>query len=177
LLLNLASQILAAATTVLPDPWLARCGYAPLLAETFTNPEAHAGTCYKAAGWEPVGKTVGLECHRCDFFAVHDYPKRLWLKPPAPNAKEKLCAHELSARQAPPLNVGAAARRSSLKDTLRQATPALSLGALSATPCSVEGTRARTSGMAASAVRFFRSSCSIPRSTSRLRLVVSPNLT
>ena len=57
---NLASQILAAATAALPDQWLAHCGYAPLLAETFTDPEAHAGTCYKAAGWEPT-KTV-FEC-------------------------------------------------------------------------------------------------------------------
>jgi hypothetical protein len=124
---NLASQILAAATAALSDQWLAHCGYAPLLAETFTDPEAHAGTCYKAAGWEPVGKTVGFERHRCDFFAFHDHPKRLWLKPLVPNAKAKLCASELSARQAPALTIGTAARcalnaaqRSSLKDALRQ---------------------------------------------------------
>ena len=40
---NLAFQILAAATAALPDQWLARCGYAPPLAETFTDPEAHGG--------------------------------------------------------------------------------------------------------------------------------------
>ena len=45
---NLASQILAAATAALPGPWFAQHGYAPLLAETFTDPESHAGTCYKA---------------------------------------------------------------------------------------------------------------------------------
>src|ERR1019366_2208576 len=56
---NLASQTLAAAPAVLPDQWFAQCGYAPLLAEAFTDPEAHAGTCYKAAGWEPLGQTVG----------------------------------------------------------------------------------------------------------------------
>ena len=44
---NLASQILAAATAALPDQWLAQCGYAPVLAETFTDPEAHAGTVTK----------------------------------------------------------------------------------------------------------------------------------
>jgi hypothetical protein len=124
---NLASQILAAATAALPDQWFAHCGYAPLLAETFTDPEAHAGTCYKAAGWIPVGKTVGFQRHRCDFFAFHDHPKRLWLKPLDPRAKAKLCAPELSARHAPALTVGAAARcslnaaqRDSLKDALRQ---------------------------------------------------------
>jgi len=107
---NLASQILAVATTALPDQWFAHHGYAPLLAETFTDPEAHAGTCYKAAGWEPVGKTVGFERHRCDFFAFHDRPKRLWLKPLAPQAKEQLCAAQLCARHAPALTVGIAAR-------------------------------------------------------------------
>ncbi|HWT77629.1 MAG TPA: ISAs1 family transposase [Candidatus Methylomirabilis sp.] len=124
---NAASQILAAATTALPDQWFAHHGYAPLLAETFTDPEAHAGTCYKAAGWEPVGKTVGFERHRCDFFAFHDRPKRLWLKPLAPQAKEQLCAAQLCARHAPALTVGAAARcalnapqRYSLKEALRQ---------------------------------------------------------
>ena len=124
---NLASQILAASVAVLPDQWLTHHGYAPLLAETFTDPEAHAGTCYKAAGWIPVGKTVGFERHRCDFFAFHDHPKRLWLKPLAPHAQGKLCAPELSARHAPALTVGAAARcalnatqRYRLKDALHQ---------------------------------------------------------
>ena len=124
---NLASQILAAATTALPDQWYRAHGYAPLLAETFTDPEAHAGTCYKAAGWLPVGQTAGFQRHRCDFFAFHDHPKRLWLKPLAPQAKEKLCAHELDARYASALTVGAAARsalntaqRESLKEAFRQ---------------------------------------------------------
>lgn len=124
---NLASQILAAATAALPDQWLALHGYVPLLAETFTDPEAHAGTCYKAAGWEPVGRTVGFKRHRCDFFAFHDHPKRLWLRPLDPHAKEKLCARELSSRHAAALTVGAAARcalnsgqRTSLKEALRQ---------------------------------------------------------
>jgi hypothetical protein len=123
---NLASQILAAATAALPDQWCAHHGYAPLLAETFTDPEAHAGTCYKAAGWMPVGTTVGFQRHRCDFFAFHDHPKRLWLKPLDPRAQEKLCAPELAAGHAPALTVGAAARcslnaaqRYSLKDALR----------------------------------------------------------
>ena len=124
---NLASQVLAASTAALPDQWLAHCGYASLLADTFPDPEAHAGTCYKAAGWEPACKTVGFERHRCDFFALHDHPKRLWLKSLAPNAKEILCVPVLSACQAPALTVGAAARcalnttqRSSLKEALRQ---------------------------------------------------------
>ena len=43
--------------------WRPRCAICPgngrrsrpLLAETFTDPETHAGTCYSAAGWQAVG--------------------------------------------------------------------------------------------------------------------------
>ncbi len=124
---NLPSQILAAATAALPDQWFAHYGYGPLLAETFTDPEAHAGTCYKAAGWIPLGETVGFRRHRCDFFAFHDQPKRLWLHPLEPRAQEKLCAPQLTERHAAALTHGAAARsalnaaqRESLRDALRK---------------------------------------------------------
>ena len=52
---NLASQILGAAIGDLPRRWEEGFGYRPLLVETFTDPESQAGTCSKAAGWEPVG--------------------------------------------------------------------------------------------------------------------------
>ena len=39
-----------ASVKVLPEQWLAYFGYVPLLAETFTDLEAFAGTSYKAAG-------------------------------------------------------------------------------------------------------------------------------
>ena len=56
---NLASQALGAALRVLPEQWQERFGYRPLLAESFTDPEAYAGTCYKASNWEPVGWSAG----------------------------------------------------------------------------------------------------------------------
>jgi hypothetical protein len=56
---NLASQSLGAALRALPEQWQTRFGYRPLLAESFTNPEAYAGTCYKATNWEPVGWSAG----------------------------------------------------------------------------------------------------------------------
>jgi hypothetical protein len=52
---NLASQTMGAALRALPRQWQERFGYRPLLAESFTDPEAYAGTCYKASNWEPVG--------------------------------------------------------------------------------------------------------------------------
>ena len=124
---NLASQVLAAATVALPGQWFQAVGYAPVLAETFTDPEAHAGTCYKAAGWQPLGLTAGFARHRCDFFVGHDRPKRLWVKPLDPKARQILCAPVLSERHSAALTVGAAARcslgaaqRYSLQEALRQ---------------------------------------------------------
>ena len=97
---NLPSQALAQAVEVLPGQWQEVFGYQPLLAETFTDPEPHAGTCYKAAGWEEVGKTEGFARHRADFYVLHERPKRLWLYPLHPQAKARLCALELAPAQA-----------------------------------------------------------------------------
>ncbi len=89
---NLASQALAATVRALPQHWLERFGYRPLLAETFTDPEAYQGTCYKAAAWEAVGTSEGYERHRADFYREHGKPKRLWLRPLHPSAKALLRA-------------------------------------------------------------------------------------
>ncbi|NWG76067.1 MAG: ISAs1 family transposase, partial [Rubrivivax sp.] len=108
---NLASQALAAAVAALPGQWLARFGYRPLLAETFTDPEAHAGTCYKAAGWQPVGMSAGFQRnHRCDYFLHHGRPKRIWLRPLHPRALQWLCAAHLPADCQAALTEGAGAR-------------------------------------------------------------------
>jgi hypothetical protein len=94
---NLASQILGAAIRALPDLWCEHFAYRPLLAETFTDIEAYAGTCYKAAGWLPLGLTQGFTRHRADFFVPNDRPKKLWIRPLAPKAVEWLRAPELPA--------------------------------------------------------------------------------
>ena len=96
---NRASQVLAAAARVLPEQWETRFGYRPLLAETFTDPEQYAGTCYRAAGWLPVGQSQGYRRHRADFYEAHGRPKRLWLRPLRARARERLCAAELEAQQ------------------------------------------------------------------------------
>jgi hypothetical protein len=94
---NLASQALAAAMRVLPDHWWQHFGYRPLLAESFTDPEAYAGTCYKASNWEPVGLSEGYSRHRADFYVPNDRPKKLWLYPLTPDAKALLRAPQLPA--------------------------------------------------------------------------------
>jgi hypothetical protein len=94
---NLASQALAAACRALPQQWQEQFGYAPLLAETFTDPEAYAGTCYKASGWEPVGMSQGHSRHRPDFYLPNDRPKKLWMKELCVGARQKARAVHLDA--------------------------------------------------------------------------------
>ena len=89
---NLASQVMGAALRELRHHWQDCFGYRPLLAESFTDPEAHAGTCYKASNWEPVGLSAGYRRHRADFYVPNERPKRLWLRELVPGAREQLRA-------------------------------------------------------------------------------------
>jgi len=91
---NLASQTMAAALRALPTHWQERFGYRPLLAESFTDPDSYAGTCYKASNWVPVGFSAGFSRHRADFYVPNDRPKRLWLYPLCAKARSRLCAAE-----------------------------------------------------------------------------------
>jgi hypothetical protein len=92
---NLASQTMGAALRALPEQWREQFGYRPLLAESFTDPEAYAGTCYKASNWEPVGWSAGYARHRADFYVPNQRPKRLWLRELVSNARRGLRAPEL----------------------------------------------------------------------------------
>lgn len=94
---NLASQAMGAALRALPGQWHQRFGYRPVLAETFTDPEAYAGTCYKASNWEPVGWSAGYSRHRADFYIANERPKKLWLRPLTPQARAQLRAPEVPA--------------------------------------------------------------------------------
>lgn len=77
---NLASRALGLALKALPRHWEDLYGYRPLMAETFTDIEQYAGTCYKASNWLPLGLTKGFQRHRADYFRKHDRPKKLWIK-------------------------------------------------------------------------------------------------
>lgn len=92
---DLASQTMGAALRVLAAQWQERFGYQPLLAESFTDPELHAGTCYKASNWEAVGFSAGYQRHRADFYIAHDRPKRLWLRPLCAQARQLLRGSQL----------------------------------------------------------------------------------
>lgn len=98
---NLASQTLAAAVRALPTHWQQAFGYRPILAESFTDPEAYAGTCYSASNWEPVGFSAGYSRHRADFYVDNESPKRLWLRELDPQARRHLCSAALPAECQP----------------------------------------------------------------------------
>lgn len=87
---NLASQAMGAALRLLAEQWQEHFGYRPLLAESFTDPEAYAGTCYKASNWEAVGYSAGYSRHRADFYIANQRPKRLWLRALVPEAGQQL---------------------------------------------------------------------------------------
>ena len=75
---NLASQCLALAAREIAGLWMRKFHYRPLLAETFCDVEHSAGTCYKAAGWIPLGMTKGFtrtNRQECDFYVPNDRPK------------------------------------------------------------------------------------------------------
>ena len=57
---NLASHALALAARQLPADWHKLHRSRPLLLETYVNAEQHAGTCYKAAGWQLLGQFTAL---------------------------------------------------------------------------------------------------------------------
>ncbi len=107
---NLASQAMGAALRALPAQWHEHFGYRPLLAESFTDPEAYAGTCYKASNWEPVGFSEGYSRQRADFYIANERPKKLWLRELCPKARPQLRAAQLpeaarAGQVAPPSGV------------------------------------------------------------------------
>jgi hypothetical protein len=58
---NLASKVLSLTTKRLSSDWQAVYGHPILMVETFVDDSRFLGTCYKAAGWLPLGKTRGFK--------------------------------------------------------------------------------------------------------------------
>lgn len=56
---NLASKALSLAIKQIQSDWLREYCYAPVLLETFVDPDHFKGTCYKAANWLYLGETKG----------------------------------------------------------------------------------------------------------------------
>lgn len=88
---NLASKVLALNLQRLSRDWQARYGHPILLAETFVDISRFHGTCYRAAGWIPLGLTRGFGKRRTGYIA-HGQPKMLLVRPLHPRAVPMLSA-------------------------------------------------------------------------------------
>jgi hypothetical protein len=92
---NLASRLLALCVQRLDQDWRQAHGHGLLLGETFVDPKRYLGTCYRAAGWQRLGRTGGYARSGKDYYVAHDRPKELWVLPVAQQAARLLRAAEL----------------------------------------------------------------------------------
>jgi predicted transposase YbfD/YdcC len=88
---HLASAVLGGALRRLPADHLAVWGHPVLAVETFTDPARHAGSCYAAAGFTPVGRSAGYARNRGTKIR-HGRPKVYWLRPLHRHGLTALCA-------------------------------------------------------------------------------------
>lgn len=93
---NLASHLLALNLKRLNDDWQHYYGHPILLVETFVDSTRFTGTCYRAAGWQVLGKTQGYS--KCNKRYWHNgRPKLLLVRPLMADALSRLCAPFLTA--------------------------------------------------------------------------------
>lgn len=87
---NLASMILSRITARLPEDWMRRYHYKPLLVETFVEKKRFTAASYRAANWTLVGATKGRG--KKDRFNQALLPvKDIYLYPLHPKFKQLLC--------------------------------------------------------------------------------------
>lgn len=91
---HLASHVLGKLCKRVADDYEMRWHFRPLLLETFVDPVLYRGTCYRAAGWQELGRTTG-EGLRRPGRTYTTTPKLLFVKPLEKNFREKLCGEEL----------------------------------------------------------------------------------
>lgn len=85
-----ASHVLGQLAACLPAEWENRWGYRPVLLETFVDPASHKGTCYRAAGWIEMGRTMGTGLCR-QGRAYQTTPKLLFVRPLTEDFRSLLC--------------------------------------------------------------------------------------
>lgn len=92
---NLASRILSLVTKRLAEDWERVYGHPVWVTETFVDPQRFEGTCYRAAGWQPLGLTAGAKRVRRDFYDDSGSPKQLFVKALRRDAQRLLSAESL----------------------------------------------------------------------------------
>ncbi len=94
---NLASHVLGQLARRVGDDWQRRWGYRPLLLETFVDPAHFQGRCYRAAGWELLGRTTGEGLVRPGR-RYQTRPKLIFAKPLQADFRRLLCSDQLRGR-------------------------------------------------------------------------------
>lgn len=92
---NLASRVLALCCQRLSGDWQLVHGHGVLLAESFVDPARFLGTCYRAAGWQALGRTKGFARAGREHYVAHQQPKELWVRALAAEAAALLRAPAL----------------------------------------------------------------------------------
>jgi hypothetical protein len=88
---NLASRVLGANVRRLSDDWEQCYNHPILVAETFVDESRFTGTCYKAAGWVEVGRTLGFSRRRTGY-VENGQPKKVFVRPLRREALQALTA-------------------------------------------------------------------------------------
>jgi hypothetical protein len=83
---NLASRILGRNLRRLSADWEAVYGHPILIAETFVDTSRFQGTCYKAAGFLPLGETRGFGRNGGKYYR-HGRTKTIMVRPLRPDAR------------------------------------------------------------------------------------------
>ena len=88
---HLASHLLGRVAARLSADWQQKYGHPIYLVESFVEPRRFAGTCYRAAGWMPVGLTTG-RTRNDDGLKPRAPLKALYLKALSADAQRRLAA-------------------------------------------------------------------------------------
>jgi len=87
---HLASHVLGQVARRVISDWKQLWGYAPVLLETFVDPQRFLGTCYRAAGWIELGLSSG-EGRRRPGRRYTSTPKRVLVRPLVRDFRIQLC--------------------------------------------------------------------------------------
>jgi len=97
---HLASHVLGRLARQLADDWETHWGFRPLLLETFVDPMYFTGACYRAAGWELLGRTTGAGLVRPGK-QYRTQPKLIFAKPLQADFRHLLCSDPHQQRFTP----------------------------------------------------------------------------
>lgn len=89
---NLATRCMGLALRQIPVHFEEKYGFRPLLAESFSDPQHHEGTIYKASNWTALGFSKGYRRHKSDYYIDEKSPKKYWVYPLQKNAQTLLAS-------------------------------------------------------------------------------------